>query len=105
GQHRARVRVGGLRVDPRLRGPRTASHRRPDARPARHGRAQACPGGDAFLHRPPRGCRGTGRQASLIQSDIAFAGPARTASNPTVPSILATALLAPVAAATAENFM
>src|SRR5690606_40887581 len=55
-----------LRVDPRLRGRRTAPHRRPDAPPARLRGPAPRPRGDPVLHGPPQAHRRTGRLPGLI---------------------------------------
>ena len=51
------LRAQRLRVDARVRGRRTAPDRRPDAAPARRGRAAAHPGRDPVLHRAPQAAR------------------------------------------------
>ncbi|CAA9210116.1 MAG: Coproheme decarboxylase HemQ (no EC), partial [uncultured Actinomycetospora sp.] len=64
-QHRAGVRAGRLRVDPRLRGRRARPHRRPHARPARHRRPAPRPRGDPLLHRTAR-LAGTARHRAAL---------------------------------------
>ncbi len=63
--NRAGVRARRLRMGPGLRGARTGSHRRPDARAACHRRPTAYPCRDAVFHRSASAGRATGERLAV----------------------------------------